>query len=338
MKHVAQWSLPQRHRDLKILGFPIEVRRGFVFFLILIVFIYGGSLGFWTASAIGAFTVLHELGHALAARAYGADARISLDFLVAYAAYQSPRPLQWFERAVIAVAGPALQITVGTLILLASDINPTNRFDIGTSEASVAVWWASIALGVLNLLPVLPLDGGAIVSSVLERLFPRHGRVIMIRFSLGATVAALFSLFFTTSLQGFLPFMAFLVIYQVQALRSRPETVWQQPDPTGDFLRDALVTGMLVDNKSIDTAISYGSKSFALCPFSDTALNVARALVLGGNQEGAITWLLAAKNCSLDLATLLEKINTADEFQELNGLPDFDSLRSELLLLAQSRR
>lgn len=334
---MAQWSSPRRHRDLVLLGFPVEVRRGFAFFLILIVFIYGGTLGLWTAGAIGIFTILHELGHALAARAYGAEAKISLDFLIAYAAYQPPRPLLWFERAAIAVAGPALQILVGTATLLLGGINPVNRFDIGTSEASVAVWWASIALGILNLLPVLPLDGGAIVSSVVERLFPRHGHLFMIRFSLGATTAAALFLFFTSNLQGFLPFVVFLLIYQVQALRPKPQTAWQRLKPSGDFLRDSLMTGILVDNQRIDAAISYGAGSFALCPFSDTAVNVARALMLRGDPKGAITWLQAAKNSSIDFATLLEKINAAYELQELHGVNEFDALRSELLLLVQTR-
>ncbi|MSO31842.1 MAG: hypothetical protein EXQ64_03400 [Ilumatobacteraceae bacterium] len=338
MQDMAQWSSRRRHQEFTLLGFPIELRRGFVLFLLLIVFIYGGTLGLWTAGAIGAFTILHELGHALAARAYGADARISLDFLVAYAAYQPRRPLQWYERAVIAVSGPALQISVGTAILLLGGINPLNRFDIGTSDASVAIWWASVALGILNLLPVLPLDGGAIVLSAVERLFPRRGQIAMIRFSLLATTASAFFLIFTSNLRGFLPFIVFLLIYQVQALRPKPQTSLQQLKPSGDFLRDSLVTGSLVDDKRIDVAISYGSESFALCPFSDTAVNVARALVLRGDPEGAVKWLQAAKNASIDFATLLEKINTAYELQELHGVAEFDSLHAELLLLVQSQR
>jgi len=146
------------------------------------------------------------------------------------------------------------------------------------------------------------------------------------------------SLLFTSNLRGFLPFIVFLLIYQVQALRPRPQTALQQLKPRGDFLSDSLMTGMLVDNKRIDVAISYGSESFALCPFSDTAVNVARALVLRSDPEGAIKWLHAAKNCSIDFATLLEKINTADEFQELHSVAEFDSLHAELLLRVQNQR
>ena len=338
MHDVARWSSPQRHREFTLLGFPIEFRRGFALFLVLIVFIYGGTLGLWTAGAIGAFTILHELGHALAARAYGADARISLDFLVAYAAYQPRRPLQWYERAVIAVSGPALQISVGTAILLLGGINPLNRIDIGTSDASVAIWWASVALGILNLLPVLPLDGGAIVSSAVERLFPRHGQIAMIRFSLLATTASALLLFFASNLRGFLPFIVFLLIYQIQALRPQSQAAFELPKPSGDFLREAHMTGALVDNKRIEAAISYGSESFALCPFSDTAVNVARALVLRGDPEGAVRWLYAAKNSSIDFAALLEKINTAYEFQELHGVAEFDSLHAQFLLRVQNQR
>ena len=44
----------------------------------------------WLAISIAGFTLLHELGHAVAARRAGAKAEISLDFLAGYASYHSP--------------------------------------------------------------------------------------------------------------------------------------------------------------------------------------------------------------------------------------------------------
>ena len=78
---------------MRILGFPLHVRRGFLLFMLLIVVIYGNEFGVWLAVSIAGFTVLHELGHALAARRAGAEAEISLDFLAGYASYPRRDPL-----------------------------------------------------------------------------------------------------------------------------------------------------------------------------------------------------------------------------------------------------
>ena len=64
----------------RLLGFPVHVRPGFVMLMVLIVVLYGDEFGIWLAGALAAFTLLHELGHAVAARRTGAQAEISLNF------------------------------------------------------------------------------------------------------------------------------------------------------------------------------------------------------------------------------------------------------------------
>ncbi|MGZ4771938.1 MAG: hypothetical protein ACXV3B_04575, partial [Ilumatobacteraceae bacterium] len=71
----------------RLLGFPVHVRSGFYLFMIVVVIANGASLGLWLAVFMAALTLLHELGHAVAARATGARAEISLDFLAGYASF-----------------------------------------------------------------------------------------------------------------------------------------------------------------------------------------------------------------------------------------------------------
>ena len=52
----------------RLLGFPVHVRAGFVMFMVLIVVLYGGEFGLWLAGSLAVFTLIHELGHAVAAR------------------------------------------------------------------------------------------------------------------------------------------------------------------------------------------------------------------------------------------------------------------------------
>src|SRR3954468_20567887 len=151
-------------RGFRVLGFPVQVRAGFVLFLLLIVVVSGGSLGLWMAGAIAGFTLAHELGHAFAARATGAKAEIALDFLAGYASFVPTRRLKRWERAGIAFAGPAVQIAIGVAILAGMGVDPLSRSAVVDSQAAFAIWWAGPMIGVLNLIPVMPLDGGSIAA------------------------------------------------------------------------------------------------------------------------------------------------------------------------------
>src|SRR5215210_1315167 len=120
----------------RLFGFPIHVRGGFVLFMAFVVFVNGGSLGVWIAGSAAVLTLLHELGHAFAARATGANAEISLDFLAGFASFVPTRPLKRWERAGISIAGPAVQIGVSMTVLMLMGVNPLERASFARSPAS----------------------------------------------------------------------------------------------------------------------------------------------------------------------------------------------------------
>ena len=53
---------------MRIFGFPVQIRPGFALFMLLIIVINGVPMGPWLAGSVAGFTLLHELGHAFAAR------------------------------------------------------------------------------------------------------------------------------------------------------------------------------------------------------------------------------------------------------------------------------
>ena len=156
-----------------VFGFPTTVKPGFGVFLAFLIFLYPYPLGLWMAGAVGIFTLIHELGHALAARMSGCTASISLDFMVAYAAYEPRSPLTWGQKARIALAGPSLQIVCAVTVLLLNSTNPFSRADITISDATISIWWAGIALGAMNLIPLLPLTYCTCICCMHRR---RHDR------------------------------------------------------------------------------------------------------------------------------------------------------------------
>jgi Zn-dependent protease len=206
---------------------------GFILFVGLIAFINPGPLGLWLAAALAVFTLLHELGHAIAARSAGAEAAISLDFMAGYTSFRPQRPISKARRALISVSGPAVQIVVSLLVLAAMGVNPLSGDSVRQSEATIAIWWAGPVIGLLNLIPVLPLDGGHLAQVGLESVLRRPALREMAVASVAITVAGAVA---TSVLgqPGFVIFVAFLLISQLQLLQATsPKRRGRKPSTWG---------------------------------------------------------------------------------------------------------
>lgn len=321
---MARQQAPTK-RQLSVFGFPTHIRPGFGAFMVLLVLIYPFPLGVWVAGAVGLFTLVHELGHAFAARAASCKASISLDFMVAYAAYEPTRTLTWRQRAAIAVSGPALQTSLGFLILLLAGVNPFSRDDIGQSNFSAAVWWAGIALGLLNLIPVMPLDGGAIVSTVAEHLFPGRGKNAVLKASFGITIA-LGAVMLIVGQMGFLPLIGLLLIMQYQTLteKQRLKSVLQysQEEATDDPSVNALVLDLTIANNLPEEGVAFAKNAFAQTPSFSIAFAGATSALMMGDSANAIQWLRAAEAAQIHPHELAHAISQSGFFDLLQNRPE----------------
>jgi hypothetical protein len=131
----------------------------------------------------------HELGHAVAYRRYGAESRIVLSsfFGLTYGEALPPG-----RRIAVSLAGPVTGFVLGGLILAAAAIaRPT---DPGFQQVLADLLWINLAWGAINLLPILPLDGGQAIGAFLERLgrpnAVREALVVSLATSLLAALAA----------------------------------------------------------------------------------------------------------------------------------------------------
>lgn len=285
-------------RSFTLLGFRVEIRPGFIIFLGLVVFIYGGSLGLWAAGTLAAFTLIHELGHALAARATGAHAEISLDFLAGYASYLPSRPLARWERAGIASAGSFAQGSVATVIMLLLGANPLSRSDILRNEATLSIWWAGIVLAVVNLIPVIPLDGGAIVSAALEKIAPHRGASFMMWFSIVLTSGGLVAAVAFEQARSFLPLAAILLVMQLQLFGSRQRAA---TPPAGLSQTDYIILVMsgLQRVGNHHEAAKIGAEAFRQQPNALVAAKISQSLTALGDHDGSLAWMRAAEQASL---------------------------------------
>ncbi len=204
-----------------IFGIPVQVHP---FFWVTLAII-GGALGANSASAIlgvclfllaGFISVLiHELGHALTARKFGAHSEIVLQAFGGYAAYSGVRLTRPQSFAVTA-AGPAVQILLGLALLLVMphlpEMSPYGMHFLKT------LMWISLVWALLNLLPVLPLDGGRMLDSILG---PERIRITLWVTIIVASLLAVVALKATGSI--LLPIFMGMFAWQAwQALRQQP--------------------------------------------------------------------------------------------------------------------
>jgi hypothetical protein len=180
--------------------------------------------------------------------------------------------------------------------------NPFSRDDILMNEATVTVWWAGIILALVNLIPVLPLDGGAIVSAGLERIAPRRGEYFMLWFSIVTSSTGVAFAIAIPELQGFLPFAAILLIMQVQIMGARRKAYGAIRDEISQLTPgegDIHVLRSLQLSGQHEKAAMLGAEMFRNCPRGEVAALIASSLTHLGDHDGAQAWLRAAEQASL---------------------------------------
>jgi Zn-dependent protease len=185
--------------------------------------------------AIFGCVVLHELGHALAARHFGIGTRDITLLPIGGVARLERLPREPGQELVIALAGPAVNIVIaasifiGTLLLVGTG----SMLSAGLFSGSflLRLMWANVALAVFNLLPAFPMDGGRVLRSMLALAMPyRQATEVAVR--VGQVMAVLFV--FGALLGNAMLLLIALFVWV--AGRSEAEMVRQEAESTGVYL------------------------------------------------------------------------------------------------------
>lgn len=157
----------------RVFGFPVSVE----WFFWLTCFLLGGGLRMesardlpgillWTIAVFFSIMV-HELGHAFAGRRYGTAPIIHLHGFGGVTMFQG-RPFNRRQNILVSAAGPAASLALGLIVLA---IAPVLAGDAPRgSAADKLTWyflWINFFWTIVNLLPILPLDGGQIARDLL---------------------------------------------------------------------------------------------------------------------------------------------------------------------------
>lgn len=160
-----------KYRLCDLFGIPIYLDISFAFILLLFLLDSPPAYGLVFALTLAVSIVLHELGHALTARAFGYRTNDITLSLLGGCASLIALPRKALQEFLTAAAGPAVSLVLAYLFRLALVVLPIESVWLAN-----VLYFASLmnlTLGLFNFLPALPMDGGRIFRSALRLFVPR---------------------------------------------------------------------------------------------------------------------------------------------------------------------
>lgn len=208
--------------------------------------------------------ILHEFGHALAARIFGIQTRDITIYPIGGIARLERMSEDPFEELVIALAGPAVNFLIVILLLPIcihfsptpfdfENLTPPNSFSGSLNHYLKMLVLSNAGLLIFNLLPIFPMDGGRVLRALLNLSVGfSNATVISVTLgNLGAIILFFIGLFSTHFVLIFLAFCVFIAgrqellmlklkrNYQGSQGFFHPETQFQNPSSFTGLVWDA---------------------------------------------------------------------------------------------------
>jgi Zn-dependent protease/predicted transcriptional regulator len=250
----------------KISGIRIEIHWTF---LIVIVWIIFSSLrtspdsqdAIWSILVVLAVflcVVLHELGHALAAKRFDIKTTSITLLPIGGLAQMEQIPEKPKEELIIALAGPAVNLIIAALLFPVtnvssfSDVAELDR-NISPGNFLFSIMTLNVWLAVFNLIPAFPMDGGRVFRALLSFRMG-HAKATRLAASVGQILAICFVFF------GFFynPFLIFIGLFiyvgaESESIYARTKSMLQ-----GFTIKDVLMREIPVIDKNASVSEAVG--------------------------------------------------------------------------------
>jgi stage IV sporulation protein FB len=288
---------------------PIHIFPFFWFLILMIGWLNSASLlgtAIWSV-VILVSVLIHEYGHALTALMFGQSAEINLVGLGGLTKRQGPKLEHWKEFIIVFNGPLAGFLTFIISYLLLSIVGERKSILIYTLEVAINVnfFWS-----LLNLLPVLPLDGGHLLRILLEGAFGVRG--LKAAFFISIILASLIGLYSFLIQQILMGALFFLLAFE--SYRAWADVKSMTPEDTDQNLQDLLKEGV--------EELKAGRSEEALAKFSfvrqqapkgmlyvTATQYAARISAEQGHLKQAYHWLYPLKNrLSIDYLHLLHQL------------------------------
>ncbi len=206
----------------KLFGIPVEVQMSFWLIAVLLDIdtVLRGQHKFlilvWVAVVFLSIMV-HELGHAFAMMRHGMRPEITFHMLGGLTSAHGMQRLTRPQRIFVSFAGPLAGFVLAGLVFVTTLAVPSlvtpaaegaSKATLVVQTATVQLLWVNFGWGIINLIPVLPLDGGHILEDLLG---PKRIRITAI---VSLVAGGLVTLFCLTTKQLWIAFIFGLATLQ----------------------------------------------------------------------------------------------------------------------------
>lgn len=361
---MRSWSIPAG----KIFGVEIRIHLSF-FLLLLFVGVSQQAeritISPWRGAAVVAIifgsVILHELGHALVGRHSGVPPRAIVLFPIGgvtiFDEAQPALPANWQRDARIAAAGPFVNFVVAAVAAVFLRVAiPQDRLwaDPYVSSGNLAhsLVWANLWLGLFNLLPAYPMDGGRVLRAIFSRTMDPVSATRR-AISIGRGFAAAFFLagfwynwFFFV---GVFLFIAAQMEDRSAVFQSVLETVHLEDIMLTDF---ATLSPADTLEDALEKAVHCLQDDFPVIRGGDMVGVVSKQKILQTLRSEGNGYVQAVMNRIFDVAQKSESLSSAFrklsarnlsiipvvENQQLVGIVTLQNLMHSMALLAETRK
>ena len=273
------WSIP----IIRIAGIQLRIH---VTFLLLIVWVALGS----ASSAVFVLllflcVVLHEFGHAFAAKAYGINTPDITLLPIGGVARLERIPEEPKQELIIAIAGPIVNVIIAACLYVVigarGHVDPETAMRGG--DMLIGLFQINVWLLLFNLLPAFPMDGGRVLRSLLAARMT-FARATQVAATVGQAFAWFFGIIGLFGIPGIMhanPFLIFIAFF-VYIGASQEAALAQMRDVSRRFpvssamvreFRSLAETATL--DEAVDALLATSQHDF---PVLDDAGNVAGIL------------------------------------------------------------
>lgn len=169
----------------KIFGIDIELHWTFILLLVAIL-IFGGITAFVTLVLLFVCVLIHELSHCFVSLRN--KVKVSKVILMPLGGFSVINQIGLEHKVEfnIAIAGPLMSVLLGCIFGVLVVLAPLGP----VSQMLQLLFLINLLLGVFNLLPAFPMDGGRVFKSYLERKYNQY-RATMLTIKIGNIVMVL---------------------------------------------------------------------------------------------------------------------------------------------------
>lgn len=253
--------------------------------------------------------LLHELGHALAARRYGIKTRDITLLPIGGVARLDHMPDDPTQEMIVAIAGPLVNVVIAVALfsglLVSGGFSSIETMSVASGAFFTRLIAVNIILVVFNMLPAFPMDGGRVLRAFLAMQMD-HAKATQIAANVGQVMALGF---------GFLgllfnPFLIFIALFVWIGAAQEAGAAQIKSAISGMSVREAMIrdfqtlrpTDVLQD--AVDLTLSGSQKDFPIVE-NDTMLGLL-------TQSDLLTALTSsAPNCAVTdfMKTELEMVD-----------------------------